>query len=241
MHELWITRLFNEYLAGPANAALALAGLHAEEKPWSNYMTMEFLVVLILLLIPLILRASISVDRPGKFQQIFEVIYQFISGFAHDIIGHGSHKHVALFGTLFLFILISNLIGIVPSMESPTMFAPVPLGCAMLAFLYYNFHGFAAQGFVGYLKHFAGPVWWLAWFIFPIEILSHSIRPVSLTIRLFANMLAGEQVTVAFLALIPLVAPVVFMALHVFVAFLQAFIFTVLTMMYVAGAVEHEH
>jgi F-type H+-transporting ATPase subunit a len=121
------------------------------------------------------------------------------------------------------------------------MFWPVPVGIAVATFVYYNFFGFKVQGPVNYLKHFAGPVWWLAWFLFPIEIISHLIRPVSLSIRLGANMLAGEQVTNAFLFLAPYVIPTIFMGLHVFVSFLQAFIFMVLAMAYVGGAVEHEH
>jgi F-type H+-transporting ATPase subunit a len=83
-------------------------------------------------------------------------------------------------------------------------------------------------------------MWWLAWFMFPLEIISHCIRPVSLTIRLFANMFAGEEVTIGFMSLLPYVVPVVFMALHVFVSFIQAFIFTVLSTAYVGGAVAHE-
>ncbi|MEZ5401050.1 MAG: F0F1 ATP synthase subunit A [Bryobacteraceae bacterium] len=243
MHELWITRLCNQVLAGPANAVLQMAGLHAEDpsKPWSNYMAMLLLVMGIFLILPFIVRRGLSVDAPGKIQQIFEVIYSFLDEMAHEIIGHGHKKHVAFFATLFLFILVSNLIGVVPSLESPTMFSPVPLGLAAFTFLYYNFFGFAEQGLVGYLKHFAGPIWWLAWFMFPLEIISHLVRPLSLTIRLFANMLAGEQVTLGFMALVPLVVPVAFMGLHVFVSFVQAFIFTVLAIVYVGSAVEHEH
>ena len=137
-----------------------------------------------------------------------------------------------------MFILTSNLIGLIPAFESPTMFVAVPLGLALASFLYFNFHGLRENGF-GYIKHFAGPIWWLAWFIFPLEILSMCIRPVSLTVRLYANMLAGENVTLGFMALVPVVVPVIFMALHVFVAFVQAFVFTVLSMLYVGGAVEH--
>jgi F-type H+-transporting ATPase subunit a len=242
MHELWITKLLNQFLAAPANAVLELAGIHGDPaKPWSNYMAMLVLVTLIFLLLPLILRPALSVHRPGILQQILELIHDFFGGLAHEIIGHGSGRHVPFFLTLFLFILVANLIGVVPSMESPTMFAPVPLGLALFTFLYYNFWGFAAQGPIGYLKHFAGPLWWLAWFMFPLEIISHLVRPVSLTIRLFANMLAGEQVTLGFMALVPLFVPVVFMGLHVFVSFVQAFIFTVLAIAYVGAAVEHEH
>jgi F-type H+-transporting ATPase subunit a len=180
-------------------------------------------------------------DRPGKLQHIFEVIYDFLHGQSEEIIGHHGPHYVHLFGTLFVFILFGNLLGIVPSFESPTMFPPVPLGCALVAFLYYNLMGFSAQGIGNYLKHFMGPSLPLAPIMIPIEIVSHLARPLSLTIRLFANMYAGEQVTLVFLGLVPLLVPTVFMGLHVFVSFLQAYIFVLLTMVYVAGAVEHEH
>jgi F-type H+-transporting ATPase subunit a len=130
---------------------------------------------------------------------------------------------------------------LIPSLESPTMFTPVPLGCALLAFLYYNTMGIREQGILNYLKHFAGPMWLLAPLMIPIEIFSHLGRLLSLTARLYANMFAGEQVTLVFLALFPVAVPAVFMGLHVFVAFLQAFVFTLLTMSYVSGAVSHEH
>jgi F-type H+-transporting ATPase subunit a len=121
------------------------------------------------------------------------------------------------------------------------MFTPVPLGCALVAFCYYNIMGLRAQGVFGYMKHFAGPMPALAPIMVPIEIFSHAGRLLSLTARLYANMFAGEQVTLVFMSLIPLAVPVVFMGLHVFVAFLQAFVFTLLTMSYVSGAVAHEH
>jgi len=108
-------------------------------------------------------------------------------------------------------------------------------------FGYYNWQGLREQGLLKYLAHFAGPVWWMAPLMIPIEIISTLARPLSLTVRLFANMFAGERVTITFLSLTYLAIPAVFMGLHVFVAFLQAFIFMLLTMIYVSGAVAHEH
>jgi F-type H+-transporting ATPase subunit a len=119
------------------------------------------------------------------------------------------------------------------------MFAPVPAGCAMATFLVYNILGFGSNGF-GYLKHFTGPIPWLVPLMLPIEVISHLARPMSLTIRLYANMLAGEKVTLVFLSLVPIFVPAVFMGLHVFVSMIQAFIFMVLTMIYIGGAVSHE-
>lgn len=241
-HELWFTALLNQYLAAPANALFNAVGFHTEDpaKPWSNYIAMELLVILALVLVAALVRASLSVDRPGRLQLIVENLYTFLADQAHDIIGHGYKKRMSYFAMVFLFVLVSNLLGIIPTFESPTMYYFVPAGLAIATFLYYNGQGISEQGVLGHLKHFCGPMWWLAWFMFPLEIVSHCIRPVSLTIRLFANMLAGEQVTLGFLGLVPWAVPVVFMGLHVFVSFVQAFIFTMLTMVYVGEAVAHE-
>jgi F-type H+-transporting ATPase subunit a len=244
-HELWFTKLLNDYAAGPAGALLALFGVHAHDpaRPWANFVSMQILVALAILVVFAFLKGRLSVERPGKMQHVFELLYGFLHDQGHEIVGHGSGRHLAFFGTLFFFILFSNLLGIIPGFESPTMFmpAPVPAGCAMAAFLYYNIAGAIEQGVFRYLAHFAGPVWWLAPLMIPIEIISHLARPMSLTIRLFANMFAGEQVTVIFLGMVPVVIPAVFMGLHVFVSFLQAYIFTLLTMVYVQGATAHEH
>ena len=242
-HELWITRLFNDYLAAPANAILNLAGqqAHNPARPWVNFIAMEILVALIIVVLFAILRSSLSMDKPGKLQHVWEVIYDFLHGQTHEVIGHDGHKYLAFTGTLFIFILFGNLIGIIPTFESPTMFPAVTAGCAMAAFLYYNVIGVSAQGIGKYLKHFLGPIWWMAPIMVFIEIDSHLARPMSLTIRLYANMLAGEKVTVVFLGLTYFGVPALFMGLHVFVSFLQAYIFVLLTMMYVNGAVAHEH
>jgi F-type H+-transporting ATPase subunit a len=121
------------------------------------------------------------------------------------------------------------------------MWAYVPLGVALCTFLYYNAMGLKENGPIGYAKQFIGPVWWLAWLILPIELISHFARPMSLTMRLYGNMFAGEQVTGVFLKLTYLLIPVIFMALHVFVALVQTYVFTLLAMIYVSGAVSHDH
>jgi F-type H+-transporting ATPase subunit a len=241
MHEteLWLTKLFNDYLAGLGNAALGFVGMHAE-RPWANFIVMELLVALIIIVLFAILRPALSADKPGKLQHIFELVYQFLYGESEDQVHHG-HRYIGYFGTIFLFILFMNLIGVVPGFESPTMSPSVPLGCAAATFLYYNWMGIRENGIGKYLAHFAGPMPILAPLMIPIEIISHLARPLSLTIRLYANMYAGEQVTLAFLSLVPLVIPAAFMGLHIFVSLLQAYIFMLMTMMYVAGATAHEH
>lgn len=241
-HELWFTALLNQSFAGPANAAIEAFGQHAHEhsKPWTNYNAMLVLIVALLLVLPWMIRAGMSLAKPGYLQQIFELLISFVKTQAEEVIGHGGAKYAYWFTTCFVFILFCNLLGVIPTFESPTMSPAVPLGIAVATFLYYNGAGIKAQGIIGHLKHFMGPVWWLAPFMFAIEIISHLIRPVSLTIRLFANMLAGEQVTIAFMQLIPIGAPALLMGLHTFVSFLQAFIFMILSMAYVGMAVAHE-
>jgi F-type H+-transporting ATPase subunit a len=239
--EIWITRIFNDYLSGPGNSLLGLVGIHGETRPWANFVTMEVLVAAIIVVLFAFLRSRLSVEKPGKLQHCFELIYDFVRTNADDQIGHDGAKHVVFCGTLFIFILFMNLIGIIPGFESPTQTPSVPAGCAFAAFLYYNFMGVLALGPLKYAAHFAGPVWWLAPIMFPIEIISHLARPLSLTIRLFANMFAGEKVTVVFMGLVSLGVPVAFMGLHIFVSLLQAYIFMILTMVYVGGAVAHEN
>ena len=174
-------------------------------------------------------------------QHVFELIHNFVSDEAEGQVGHDGHKHVVLFETLFIFLLLSNLLGIVPGFVSPTQVIYVPVGCALIAFLYFNMVGIQKQGALKYAAHFAGPIWWMAPLMIPIEIIGSLARPLSLSVRLFANMYAGEQVTLVFLGMVPLAIPSIFMGLHVFVGVLQAYIFVLLTMIYVAGAVAEEH
>jgi F-type H+-transporting ATPase subunit a len=241
-HEVWLTRLFNTYLAGIGNWLLALFRLTATDtkQPWADFVVMQLLVAAIMIVLFLILRSRLSVDKPGKLQHLFEIVHSFVSEQAEEQVGHESSHHVVLFETLFIFILFANLIGIIPMFVSPTQFVYVPAGCALLAFLYYNIVGLKKHGFK-YGMQFVGPILFLAPLMILIEIISHLARPMSLTIRLYANMFAGERVTLVFLGLTYLIMPAVFMGLHVLVSALQAYIFMLLTMMYVAGAVSEEH
>jgi F-type H+-transporting ATPase subunit a len=188
-----------------------------------------------------VLRSQLSVDKPGAMQHVFELVHGFIKGESEKHVGHDSRKHIVLFETLFYFILLSNLIGVIPGFVSPTQVIYVPAGCALIAFLYFNIVGIKKHGIVKYTGHFAGPIWWMAPLMFIIEIISTLARPLSLSIRLFANMFAGEQVTLVFMSLTYLVIPALFMGLHVFVGMLQSYVFVVLTMMYVGGAVADAH
>ncbi len=238
--EVWLTKLFNDYLAGLGNAILGVVGMAHQARPWTNFITMQLLVAAIIVVLFAVLRTRFSVERPGKFQQTFELIYEFVHGQTEDIMGHGGDRYMAFFGALFIFILFGNLIGIIPGFEAPTMYAYVPLGCAVASFLYYNMVGAQAHGLVKHLAHLVGPIWWLFPLMIPIEIFSNLARPLSLTLRLYANMYAGEQITGVFVMLTKLVLPAVFMGFHIFVSLLQAYIFMLLTMAYVGGAVAHD-
>ncbi len=239
-HELWTTEILNKALAGPANTALNAVGLrHDPSHPWSNYLSMELLVVLIIVILFAILRAQMSVDRPGKLQHLFEVIAEFLDSQAQEIIGHDAHKFRVFFGTMFLFVLFMNLIGLIPGFESPTMFTSVPLALALLTLVFYNFQGIRTHGW-RYIFQFTGSIWWLVFLMLPIEIISHLARPLSLTVRLYANMFAGEQVFLTFLGLTKLIIPAIFIGLHLFVGVLQAYIFTLMGMIYTGSAVSHE-
>ena len=242
-HDVWLTKIFNTYLAGVGNGILGLFGLTAENarEPWADHVVMEILVALLLVGLLFFLRARLSVEKPGVTQNIFEIIRDFVVGEADDQVGHDGHRHVTLFMALFLFVLMGNLIGLIPGFISPTQAIYVPAGCALVAFVYYNIVGLKKNGLWKYTKHFFGPIPVMAPLMLPIEIISHLARPLSLTIRLFANMYAGEKVTLTFLGLTYLVVPSIFMGLHVFVALLQAYIFMLMTMIYVAGAVAEEH
>ncbi len=244
MEQNWLTALFNKYLAGVGNGILAFVHRTAANpaRPWETWLVMELLVVVLLMLLVAILKPSLSTDKPGKIQHIFEMLYGFLNTQASEVGIHHPEKYVNFFGTLFIFILGMNLIGIIPAFESPTMYVYVPAALAVSAWVYYHFVGIREVGIVAYLKHFGGPILALAPLMFIIEIIGHVARMLSLTVRLYGNMSAGEQITNVFITLTYLVAPALFMGLHVFVSFLQAYVFTLLTMIYVSiGTSAEEH
>jgi len=203
-------------------------------------MVCEILVVLFVLVFFGVLRSRLSVDSPGKVQHTMELTYEFIHAQAEEVVGPLGSRYMAFFGTLFLFILFMNLIGLIPGFESPTMYHMVPFGMAVATFIFYHATGLKEHK-AGYIRQFLGPMLWLAPLMLLIEIISHTARMLSLTVRLFANMFAGEQVYLTFIALTKVVVPVAFIGLHLFVSLLQAYIFMVLAMVYVGGAISHEH
>jgi F-type H+-transporting ATPase subunit a len=240
---LAFTRLLNE-LFGPLVASLMnLLGIHPANPaaPINDTFALELLVAGGLIAFFLIVRLTLSVEKPNPAQQLAEMIHEFTGSNAEQIIGHGYERFQAFVTCIFLFVVINNLLGLIPGIETPTKSPVVPLGIALLTFLYYNFYGFKEQGVVGYLKHFAGPVWWISPLLFPIEIISHCARVMSLTIRLYANMFASDLVTLVFFSLIPVGIPAIFLGLHFGVSLIQAYVFMLLAMIYLSQAVAHEH
>jgi F-type H+-transporting ATPase subunit a len=265
---LWVTKLVNRLLGGPALALLDALHIQPENRqyPVPNHLAMELVVLLFSAVFFLWLKRRISVERPGGAQQCMEILLTNPMGVGaldllKSIVGHHGERYLPMIGTVGMFVLISNLISLVPGFSSPTAEVTVPLGCAVCVFLYYNVCGLKQHGALGYGKHFMGPVWYLAPLMIPIELISHAARLLSLTVRLWVNMFVSELLYAIFLGLtvalyvfakgfnpllqvtgvFPLFVPIIFMGLHIFVAVLQAFVFTILPVVYLSGAVGEEH
>ena len=243
MHEsLAVTQLLNRLFAGPVDGLLRLVGFHPANPaaPIDNAFALELLVVLGFIAFFAVVRMSLSVEAPGTTQQLAELIHEQIGEQAETIIGHDYGRFQAFVTCVFLFIFTCKLLGLITGIKAPTQSGVVPLGVAVAVFLYYNFNGIRAQGPIGYLKHFAGPIWWIAWLLFPIEIISHLARMMSLSIRLWANMFAGALVTLGAFSHIPFAIPAILLGLHLFVSVIQAVVFTLLCMIYLSQAVAHQ-
>jgi F-type H+-transporting ATPase subunit a len=237
--QLAIVKWVNDLLGGRIASLLHLH-VAANQDVIPKHVVMETIVLLVLIALFGFLRTRLSVERPGGLQQAFELFVEFVNDQLEENIGHEGHKYLNIIGTFAIFIVFCNLLGLVPGLSSPTSNVNVPAGCAVMVFLYYQFQGFKKQGVVNYLKHFMGPVWWLAPLMIPIELISHFARPATLTIRLFANIMAEELVVVIFFSLIHWFVPLPFMAFAIFGGLLQAFIFCILAMVYLGGAVATE-
>jgi F-type H+-transporting ATPase subunit a len=240
--QLLFTQFLNAHFAAPVTALLRAVHVQPEfpQAPISNAFAMELLVFVLLIAYFVLVRLSLSVEKPNGVQHLAEMTNEFVSEQGESIIGHGYERFVSYLTALFLFILLSNLMGLVPGLESPTANVVVPLGFAIVTFLYYHYHGVRANG-GAYIKQFLGPVWWLSWLLLPIEIISHFARVLSLTVRLYANMFAGDLVTLAFFSLIPVGIPLIFLGLHLGVAVIQAYVFFLLAAIYLSLAVAHDH
>jgi F-type H+-transporting ATPase subunit a len=269
-----VTHWFN-HVFGPTALRL-LHALHIPpkdfERPIPEYVVMSLIVLVLCTILALILRSRLSVERPGAMQQVAELLLTNPMGFGikdllEENVGHEAHRFIAFTGSVSIFILFSNLLSLFPAFRSPTSVAIVPLGCALLTFLYFNYQGFRHHGIGGYLKTFAGSPhdvsgWILAILLFPVEIISTTARILSLTVRLWANIFASDLIYMIFLGLLlgpvewawskspilgiafgifPAVVPIVFVALHIFVSVIQAYVFTVLPSIYIGTAIADEH
>jgi len=265
-----VTHFVNHYLG-----SLALAILHAlhiqpenPDLPIPQHIVMGFLVILLVTILALILRSRLSVERPGAMQQVAELLITNPMRLGiQDILDESGGDHgrsfIYLVGTVSIFILCSNLLSLFPWFSAPTGNVTVPLACASITFLYFNWQGIRHRGFFYYLVHFtAGTKWWIAWLILPVEVISTCARLLSLTVRLYANIFASDMIYGLFLGLLtqvfatvwekssvagimvgvfPALIPLVFIALHILVAFVQTLIFTVLPASYLGLATAEEH
>lgn len=202
---------------------------------------MALLVLLIFtLFLPLAARRY-DRQRPGRIQNFLEMVVAGIRSLVSDIIGHGAEKrYLNVIGGFAVFIFVANLFGLFFFLQPPTGSLSTTVALAVLSFLYFNFQGIKEHGVLGYLKHFMGPVLWLAPLFFVIEIIGNFARILSLSLRLFMNIYGEHTATGIFAGLVPIVVPWPLMALGLFTALLQAFIFATLSSVYISLATAHE-
>jgi F-type H+-transporting ATPase subunit a len=250
MHEtpLLVVDVVNALLGPLVKAVLEPLGVHFDpsQPVIPNYMVMVLLIVAGLTALCLFVRSRLSVENPGKLQILMEDGVKALVAMMEQWIGPKGPRYLPLVGTLFIFILCSNYLGLVPGFMAPTSSINVTLGCALTIWVYYHFQGFKEQGVVNYIKHFAlppGSPVWMAPLMFIIEIISHLSRVMSLSLRLFGNIFGEELVIAILFGLVPFVIPLPMMLLGLITGGLQAFIFALLSIIYLQGAVavEHEH
>lgn len=265
-----ITHLVNHYLGPLALAILQFLHIQPEnpDLPIPQHVVMGALVLVLVTVLALILRSRLSVERPGPMQQVAEMLITNPMRLGiRDILDESAGKHarsyIYVIGTISLFILFSNLFSLFPLFTAPTGNVTVPLACATIVFVYFNWQGIRHHGPLKYLASFAaGTKWWIAWLIMPVEVISTLARVLSLTVRLYANIFASDMIYFLFLSLLslsttaaweqfpvfgvlvgifPALIPLLFMALHVLVAFVQTILFTVLPASYLGMATAGEH
>ena len=240
-HSLFLVEFINRILSRPLASLFALIGIEVKNP---DHFIPDYVVMSVIGAGILILFFSLSSKKPrlipSKLQSVLELIIQFFESLLTDLIGKDGKKYLPLVGTVGLFILVCNLMGLVPGFMSPTSKLNVTAGCALTVFLYYHWQGVKAQGLFKYLKHFMGPIPLLAPLMVPIEIISHFSRPLSLSMRLFGNIFAEELLILIMASIIPFLLPLPFMAIAIITAVVQAYVFVLLSCIYIAGAVAHE-
>lgn len=246
--ELWIVHAVNALFGPLVASALRRLGFRfapgAEVIP--NYLIMAALIVMAATVVCVIVGRSLSVENPGRLQILVEDGIDLLRGMLRDYVGHKGPRYLAIVTTMFVFILAGNLMGLVPGLMSPTSNINVTVGCALTVAVYYHIQGVKEQGLFAYLKHFAAPPGaplFIAPIMLPIEIISHISRVLSLSLRLFGNIFGEELVILILFSIIPFIVPLPMMFLGIITASLQAFIFVLLTTIYLGGAVatDHEH
>jgi F-type H+-transporting ATPase subunit a len=185
-------------------------------------------------------KCLVPADKPTP-STIFEVATEGILGLMENVLGERAQKYFPLIGSLFIYILVCNMIGLIPGLAPPTDNINTNAACAILVFLYYNYLGIKEQGLLNYFKHFLGPVLWLGPLMLVIELISHLVRPVSLSVRLFGNMTGDHLVLGVFSKLTPFLVPIIFLGLGLFISFIQAFVFSLLSIVYIGLATEQSH
>ncbi len=175
-----------------------------------------------------------------SLRNFFEVIVESLTGFVDSVIPHGGQVYLPVVATMFIYIFVNNVFGLLPGFAPATDNLNTTLSIGVFSFVLYNVEGIRANG-ISYLKHFLGPLIWLAPLMLPIELISQMVRPLSLGLRLFGNMTGDHTVLSIFLNLVPIGVPVIFYALGLFVCFVQAFVFSLLSMVYLQMATAHDH
>jgi len=204
-----------------------------------EHVTYTWLVMALLVAVALLVKRNIK-TVPTGLQNFFEPVVAGIEGMIEETMGPKGKAYFPLIATIAFFILTSNLIALIPGFYPPTANLNTNAAMALTVFAMTHIIGIKEHG-IGYLKHFCGPVIWLAPLIFPIEIVGHLARPLSLTLRLFGNMYGHEIVLMIFFALVPFLLPLPMMLMGVLVAFIQTFVFMLLAMIYIAGSLEEAH
>jgi F-type H+-transporting ATPase subunit a len=205
-----------------------------------DHVVMALLVLVISSIIFPLASRRISKDNPGGFQHFLELIVGGLRDLLRDIVGPHSERFIYIIGAFAVFIFMSNIFGLFFFLQPPTGNVNTTFALSITAFLYYNWVGIRTQGAGHYLAHFAGPIWWLAPLMFPIEVIGHLARILSLGMRLFGNIFGEHTATGIFMGMLPFVLPWPMMGLGIFGAFLQTFVFIMLTMVYIGGAVAAE-
>ena len=246
-HPLWIVDLVNAILGPPVRAVGDALGYHfTGHHVIPNYLVMTMLIVIGLTGLSLVVRSRLSVENPGKLQIVLEDAIRAVLGLLEEWIGPKGGQFLPLIATLGVFILVGNYMGLIPGLMAPTSSINVTLGCALTTWVFYHYQGVRAQGIVAYVKHFAMPPGspvFIAPLMFVIEIISHLSRVMSLSLRLFGNIFGEELVILILFSIIPWLVPLPMMFLGLVTGGLQAFIFMLLSVIYLQGAVavEHEH